>query len=71
MFLTLTMTMRSAAFFDIEGDLDGTEVARILHRLADDLDATSITGGEAGTLHDFNGHTVGSWRIAPLRDGAL
>lgn len=67
--LTLHMRLNSAAFFDLEGGRDGTEVARILHRLADDLDATGITGSEAGVLTDFNGNTVGAWRIVRLRDG--
>jgi hypothetical protein len=66
--LVVTMTMRTAAFFDPEGGIDGLEPARILHKLADDIEAIGVTGGEAGVLLDLNGNTVGAWRITPIRD---
>lgn len=61
--LTLEMSLDNAAFFDAEGGRDGFEVARILHRLADDVEATGITGGERGELRDVNGNTTGHWRV--------
>lgn len=67
--LVVTMRMDTAAFFDIDGSRDGMEPARILHRLAEDIEATGITGGETGVLHDHNGNLVGSWRATADRDG--
>lgn len=61
--LHLTMTVDNAAFFDEENGRDGSEVARILRRVANDVDATSLTGGERGRLRDYNGNDVGEWRL--------
>lgn len=36
---------------------DGSEVARLLRKVADDID----NGGRDGSLRDINGNRVGSW----------
>lgn len=69
MFLSLHMKLNSAAFFDIDGTRDGTEVARILHRLAEQVDGTPIEPDLRGPLFDHSGNHVGTWQVVALRDG--
>lgn len=59
--LAVRLNMGGAAFriSDLD-DYNAQEVARILHKLADRIDAT---GDQEGTLHDINGNGVGHWAI--------
>ena len=57
--LKLTLEMDNAAFDD--GNSGRTETARILSRLADQLERNP--GQTEGRLLDANGNTVGQWRI--------
>ena len=54
--LTLRIKTDNEAF---QGDA-GTEIARILRRLAGDLDGRDILPGETFTLRDINGNRVGA-----------
>lgn len=66
MAFTLRIATDNAAFTD---NGTGMEVARILRKLADDIDydgtmAYEIASGPAsGNLYDLNGNRVGSWEI--------
>ena len=75
---TIDLDMSGAAFEHYTGlndERDATEVARILHNLADrlnDLNTFSAYGKnefsttwDRGTLRDTNGNTVGSWEVTP------
>jgi hypothetical protein len=57
---TMTISMGNAAFADGEA---GRELARILRKLADQIENTSALGGEteSGTLFDVNGNLIGPW----------
>jgi hypothetical protein len=46
-----------------EGEVCGTEVARILRRLADDILGQSMSDQMDGALFDINGNTVGFWSV--------
>ena len=53
---TMHIRTRNAAF---EGDAHPLEVARILHEVADKLEA----GYRSGTARDYNGHAVGAFKL--------
>lgn len=53
--LTITLNTDNAAFCDTPE----IEAARILHELADRVEATGLQSGSKFKLHDFNGNTVG------------
>jgi hypothetical protein len=55
--LKLEISTDNAAF----AEESGTEVARILRRLAADFDGRDLLPGEAGTLRDVNGNRVGAY----------
>jgi hypothetical protein len=61
--LKLEIEMDNAAFEDQQG----AEVARILHKLADQLDGNVWLGGLSTRLIDFNGNVVG---VAKTTKGA-
>ena len=56
----LKADLENAAF---EDGCSGNEMARILRKLADQLEGMALTG-ERGTLQDFNGNTIGQWNVA-------
>ena len=74
--MSFTMTVRTAnaAFSEgyDEGELGGSELARILREVADRLESAYLTtdehpGGVSrtlmdGTAYDYNGNAVGEWR---------
>lgn len=45
-----------------DGSGDGSELARILRSIADRVDMTDV-GPTAGKVRDYNGNTVGEWRV--------
>ena len=53
--LKLSIRMDNAAF----GEMSGSEVARILRKLAADYEGRDLLHGETSTLRDVNGNTVG------------
>jgi hypothetical protein len=56
----LTIETRNSAFDPEEGGAH-SEIARILHELADRLaDGSETSGG----LYDFNGNRVGNWKLS-------
>ena len=57
--LKLTINLDNAAF----GDEAGTEVARILRELADDLDGHNCVIGERHVIFDANGNRVGEAKV--------
>lgn len=65
--LTLHMRLTGAALSTDDGAADGTELARILHQLADQFDG-ELFGPITGPLIDVNGNMVGNWAIVRLRD---
>lgn len=60
--LTITVHTDGAAFADDYG----AELARILHKLADDFDAGSLPA----ILHDVNGNRCGSVEVVHTRDAS-
>jgi hypothetical protein len=54
----MEVTMNNAAFND-----DGSELPRILHKLADDLERYDIAPGVGFYLLDINGNHVGDAKI--------
>lgn len=46
-----------------EGEVSGSEIARILRKLADNIDGIDLTDGHDGGLSDVNGNTVGFWSV--------
>ena len=66
--LRLYIDCNNAAF----GDLPGAEVARILRKLADDLQencAEELAMAE-NTLRDFNGNSVGAFNVVEGNESA-
>lgn len=49
------------AAFDEGGT--GVECARILRKLADELERAGDIGGDSGNLYDINGNRVGEWKV--------
>lgn len=61
---TLTIQTGGAAF-----EYAGTELARILHRVADDLAANgTFHGSGTVSVRDINGNTCGSWSFTAEDD---
>lgn len=58
---SLTINTDNAAFDD---DDAGPELARILRRLADTLDARIDARWNTGNVMDANGNNVGAWTVA-------
>lgn len=57
----LVVKMDNAAF-----EAPGTELARILRELADDVDdQLNDVSGASANVRDVNGNTVGTWKVAP------
>lgn len=59
--LRLSLEMDNAAFASTMGR--GHEVARILRRLAGQVEADGLRHGDEGKLRDVNGNTVGRWEV--------
>lgn len=60
---TLTIKTDNAAFSEDDGGPE-TEIARILRNVADELEAGVTTNK---SLRDYNGNTVGEWRLSDAR----
>ena len=58
---SLSFSMDGAAFDGGDNSVD--EVVRILHTLADNLDARGTATDWCATVRDMNGNTVGEWSI--------
>jgi hypothetical protein len=58
--LSIQIQTDNAAF---EGDDNGTELARILRKLAVVLEDMG-TGPDSGQLYDINGNRVGDWKVS-------
>jgi hypothetical protein len=58
--LKLEIEMGNAAFHD---GYNGDEIARILHHLASSFRGINAKRGDDGSLRDYNGNTVGAWRV--------
>ncbi len=56
---TITIEMDNAAF----EDTNGIDLARILKRLANQIDDYSLTSADNLTLRDSNGNRVGSFTV--------
>ena len=59
--LKIEITMDNAAFEDGEGN--GAESARILERLAKEINDYTLHPGPGGDLRDINGNKVGTWKV--------
>jgi hypothetical protein len=57
---TITIDMDNAAF----EDAPGSELARILRRLAKAVDGHDFDPRDSGKLYDINGNTVGSFTVS-------
>jgi len=57
--LKLSLRMDNAAFFEVSG----SEVARILRKLAADYEDRDLLPGESSDLRDVNGNTVGQAKV--------
>lgn len=55
----IEIQMDSAAFTHEPGE----ELARILRKLADNLDGADITPADSNKLRDVNGNTVGTFTV--------
>jgi hypothetical protein len=56
----LHAALDNAAF---EDSCSGTEMARILRKLADKLEGYAMGDGDKGKLADFNGNSIGGWVV--------
>ncbi len=54
----LTIECDNAAFADDDGEL-----ARLVLKVARDLDDRPPTSGDSGTVYDTNGNRVGEWTV--------
>lgn len=63
--ITVEVEMNNAAFSESEGGqgASGSEVARILHGLAERVDESDLADRDSGFLMDYNGNRVGSWAV--------
>lgn len=61
MTLNITINMDNAAFADVN---NGTEVARILRKLANSIDGISLTANSERGLLDVNGNRVGKATVS-------
>ena len=59
---SLTFSMDNSAF-DVGGDNNADEVVRILHTVADQIDAEGALGNPFGRVRDLNGNTIGRWGV--------
>lgn len=64
MVFTLTIKMDNSAFCGIgDGKRDGSELARILKRLAAEIGDAELTEGDDWQLYDLNGNRVGKAEV--------
>lgn len=57
---TLYLDTTNSAFDDA-----ASEVARIIRRIADDIDSGNIHVGHTQSILDHNGNRVGGWKFHP------
>jgi len=63
---SLSFSMDGAAFDGGDNSVD--EVVRILHDVADNLNAYGAHGNVPSSIYDVNGNRIGSWEVTNDQD---
>lgn len=61
--VTITINTDNAAFREHGAHAGAAEVARLLRDSADEIEALGLRTDSA-SLRDYNGNTVGEWRVS-------